>query len=391
MKEKDNIEKIFKETFEHFEAEVSSQVWSNIQNGIQPVTGSHGARASKFTIGKIALGAISIAIITGSFWYFISSRENSNGVVAEKQAQAILQPGSAVEDLKNVTQNTTPENPPIKVSDNPENSSDALSNSSSPPMHSINHYSPDHTQQIKSQEEFSSNKSLAEGHAIENADNTPSQSVPHKYGKGSEGPSSLIRGSLKQAPQPASSRKNISENNHEAEQMPSANIWVSAESGDVPFSVNFSNQGTPSSLSWNFGDGSTSKENNPSHTFEKPGKYVVLLTSKNSFGSSTDKITIEVKSISDIEQAPNVFSPNGDGENDLFFLTLKNISSVEVIISDLSAHIVGGWNTVDGSWNGKLKNGEDAPEGLYFYTIQAIGADDIHYSRKGSISLSRKR
>ena len=40
MKNIDNIDKLFKEKFEHFESNVSPQVWSNIQSGIKPISNS---------------------------------------------------------------------------------------------------------------------------------------------------------------------------------------------------------------------------------------------------------------------------------------------------------------------------------------------------------------
>jgi uncharacterized protein (TIGR02145 family) len=54
-------------------------------------------------------------------------------------------------------------------------------------------------------------------------------------------------------------------------------------------SVQFTDQSTysPTSWSWNFGDGNTSTLQNPSHTYSTPGTYTVSLTVTNSFGSDT--------------------------------------------------------------------------------------------------------
>ncbi len=53
--------------------------------------------------------------------------------------------------------------------------------------------------------------------------------------------------------------------------------------GTVPLTVQFTNQsvGNPSSFSWNFGDGSSSTEENPIHTFMTPGTYSVSLQASN--------------------------------------------------------------------------------------------------------------
>lgn len=57
--------------------------------------------------------------------------------------------------------------------------------------------------------------------------------------------------------------------------------------------TNYSSNAT--SYSWNFGDGETSVEENPTHTFAAEGDYDVSLTATNSAGSHTYTQTIEVK------------------------------------------------------------------------------------------------
>ena len=79
---------------------------------------------------------------------------------------------------------------------------------------------------------------------------------------------------------------------------PSANFSASPTSGIVPLSVQFTDasHGNPTSWVWDFGDNTTSTEQNPVHTYEKDGKYTVNLTVSNSYGSSnlakTDYITV---------------------------------------------------------------------------------------------------
>ncbi|MFA6333135.1 MAG: PKD domain-containing protein, partial [Methanoregula sp.] len=57
----------------------------------------------------------------------------------------------------------------------------------------------------------------------------------------------------------------------------------------VPMTVGFVDQSTgmPTSWEWNFGDGATSAEQNPTHNYATEGTYTVTLTVKNSFGSDT--------------------------------------------------------------------------------------------------------
>src|SRR6478672_10777580 len=71
---------------------------------------------------------------------------------------------------------------------------------------------------------------------------------------------------------------------------PTAAFTASPTSGSAPLDVDFkdtSTGGTPTSWSWDFGDGGSSSLANPSHTYEQPGSYPVTLTVKNSGGTST--------------------------------------------------------------------------------------------------------
>lgn len=66
--------------------------------------------------------------------------------------------------------------------------------------------------------------------------------------------------------------------------------FISAEtSGSVPFTVQFadSSANSPTSWVWSFGDGGTSAEQNPSHTYTADGSYTVTLTATNAAGSDT--------------------------------------------------------------------------------------------------------
>ncbi|MDZ7309171.1 MAG: phytase, partial [candidate division KSB1 bacterium] len=70
---------------------------------------------------------------------------------------------------------------------------------------------------------------------------------------------------------------------------PGVNFVASATSGTAPFTVTFSDQssGDPTSWNWDFGDGGSSTERNPSHTYNTPGDYTVKLTAGNTCGTST--------------------------------------------------------------------------------------------------------
>lgn len=75
---------------------------------------------------------------------------------------------------------------------------------------------------------------------------------------------------------------------------PVASFTKSASSGNAPFLVNFTDTSTgpPTSWSWNFGDGTASTAQNPSHNYTTAGNYTVTLTASNIAGSNSSSQTV---------------------------------------------------------------------------------------------------
>ena len=74
---------------------------------------------------------------------------------------------------------------------------------------------------------------------------------------------------------------------------PEAEFRVDMTSGQAPLTVQFTDLSTPgdspiTSWTWLFGDGATSAEQDPSHTYTTAGTYSVSLTAKNSIGEDTE-------------------------------------------------------------------------------------------------------
>ncbi|MDX1686579.1 MAG: PKD domain-containing protein [Candidatus Promineifilaceae bacterium] len=64
--------------------------------------------------------------------------------------------------------------------------------------------------------------------------------------------------------------------------------------GEALAFVNESGGEPPLSFTWRFGDGATSSERNPSHTFAEPGEYLVSLTVESDYGTAETSAPVTV-------------------------------------------------------------------------------------------------
>jgi gliding motility-associated-like protein len=72
-----------------------------------------------------------------------------------------------------------------------------------------------------------------------------------------------------------------------------------------------------------------------------------------------------------VYELPNVFTPNGDGFNDLFRpFPYRQIESINIIIYNRWGQLVFESNNPEINWNGNDLNGNPLPDGVYFYVCE---------------------
>ncbi|MFI5150350.1 MAG: gliding motility-associated C-terminal domain-containing protein, partial [Bacteroidia bacterium] len=169
-----------------------------------------------------------------------------------------------------------------------------------------------------------------------------------------------------------------------------AGFTADSTSGNASLTVHFTNTSSASATtwSWNFGDGSTATGAGAVHTFGTGGTYTVVLTVTNATGcTDTYSMLITVSDQTSWIHFPDVFTPNGDGSNDLFLFPSMGITEFDVIIYDRWGVQLSELRSPDDGWDGRTIAGEPASNGTYYYILKAKGADKKVYNHQGWFML----
>lgn len=144
---------------------------------------------------------------------------------------------------------------------------------------------------------------------------------------------------------------------------------------------------------WQFGDGRTASEKNPTHTYAAPSQYTVYpvrYTVLDSFGCQQ---TV-VKNISIYPSCylalPNAFTPNGDGKNDFFrALNAVKADNLELLVFNRWGQVVFKTKDWKQGWDGRIK-GELQPTGTYVWLLRYTERDTKKkVEQKGTVTLIR--
>ena len=79
--------------------------------------------------------------------------------------------------------------------------------------------------------------------------------------------------------------------------------------------------------------------------------------------------------------APNAFSPDGDGLNDVFNVSGQGIIDFQMEIYNRWGQKIFSTNSIEDGWDGLSNDGAEMPAGLYIYYIKAenIYGEDFKY------------
>lgn len=121
---------------------------------------------------------------------------------------------------------------------------------------------------------------------------------------------------------------------------------------------------------WNFGDGDTSSVQNPIHYYPSSGTYTVTLIVTNSNGC-LDTIT-KVLVVEEGLIIPNVFTPDANGQNDVWYIPNSGVKEFHVTIFDRWGAKM--WETTADEirWDGRSMAGQLLTDGTYYYSLEFV-------------------
>jgi gliding motility-associated-like protein len=172
-------------------------------------------------------------------------------------------------------------------------------------------------------------------------------------------------------------------------QSPTANFSMNPNPALVGQDVTYTDLSSGTNIAgwyWDFNDGEASNVQEPIHDYSSGGSYYVLLevTDENNCTDTITKlITVELLPV-----LPSGFTPNGDGENDVFIIRGGPFKSVDFKVYNNWGQLI--FNTTDQNegWDGNYKS-EIAPLGVYTWTFVVEMGNGQVIKKSGDVTLIR--
>ena len=346
MNDKDYIKELFQKELGNYKAKVDPSLWNGIQAGLGSASAA-GVGTTLGLAGKIIIGASIATVIT------VGSLLLVNNNIASKN-----------EKLK--VEVTTNNNKEVQTTNSEEVKSIEKNQSI------IGKEKEQLNIQNKEEEKGSDNLSL---HSINSIDENPIVVPPVLSNKENE-----IK-STKQNSNYNYQKPNQNTNVEPSTTQPEKSTELRADLSKVEIKVleqknqfvSFSAKDVPEGalVKWNFGDGDYENSLNPEHFYTEAGSYGVSLTVTTDDQKVTKTVQIAINIKGEIGTLPNVFTPNGDGKNDIFFIESKNLKSFQLTVMDKNQKVVYSTNDSNFKWMGYDKFDNPVDNGDYIYIIVA--------------------
>lgn len=144
--------------------------------------------------------------------------------------------------------------------------------------------------------------------------------------------------------------------------------------------------GSVTEWNWDLGNGEFSDVQNPTNIYLDEDSFTVVLISADQFGcSDTAQQSFAIQQVVTI---PNVFTPNDDGYNDIFYIRNAGDGGFIFTVSNRWGQVVYASEGKEVRWNGRSNSGAELQAGTYFYILTIdLKAGEEPVIEKGYITL----
>lgn len=387
MKDKVNIENLFKEKFDNFSPKPDPSVFQGIQSGLNASGAAGGAASSGLSLAaKVAAIVVSSMTLGGTIGYFISNNNTTTILVS-----------NIVTPKEIVVENTTPL---VKESNN---ESTAIKNpitikegkvyeSKEVPEKRVQEYLG--KQETKQTTNSSTEKSDHHDQSTEftKIPKKDSKTVADEVHNNSSDNNSIAIPDFK------NDDKERNQGKASEPKQVELTVLSNPRKGHAPLEVEFFAQSNAEFFEWNFDDEIYSEAQNPIHIFEAPGKYKVSVTAfivneiegKKVITEKTEYVQIDVQPKSRIIKIPNTFTPSGDGVNDYYHIETEGIHSFSVTFTDLKGNTLYKSDNPNFRWDGYDLYGKPVSGDVNIF-INAVGEDGSRFQETRRLTITRKQ
>jgi len=371
INKENNIEQIFKEAFEDFTPDVSPKVWSGVSEQIanSPVAPVSQIPASVVktvatqwsTVGMWIIGGIAVtAIIAGIAMY-------GNQQTSDKSSTTLVTSTEFVESTKDKTLASEPIPTLITTNEKTTEADKTMLTEKDLTNTIIRNNVPEEKQISNESVSVVPEKQESKTEKQNTITSiTTSNSTSQKENRKQEEPTQV---------------EGPTNNNSVADKPAPVLILINTTAGFAPLQVACLLNKENLNADWDFGDGSTQKSStNVTHKYLKAGTYTLQCTTSE----TTLTKTIEV-----IGEMITVFSPNGDGINDYFYVDASMLLNYSLRIVDRNGRKVIDLKELNEKWDGNNANGQAAEAGTYFYELNALTESGKEIKQRGTVNLFR--
>ncbi len=368
MKDNLDIEKLFKDKFENFEANVNPKLWNNIAKSVQTTSAvSTGISAA---VKALLIGTAAVSVGVGIYFIGGFNQTNLSDKLHNSSTQIKINPTEPSQ-----IDNVTISQPTIIAQDN-----DPVIDSHKTEI--LDELTKHQTVSMVDEDITAFNNQSINQPAENNPNNN--SAVDETITTSTTPPSTT---SNNQTNQPNQTITNLTNDTNINPTIVYPSGSISVKTFDSKFKYQFNaNAQNAVKIIWHFGDGESSNKENPTHFYESAGEYEVTLTlisEDNEMYEEQQIIVIQPES--SIDNIPNVITPNGDRINDEFIIKTTNIDEFNIVIKDQMGNIVFKSDNKNFTWDGTDLSGNPVNKALYFYYIYAKGTDGAIYKIPGQL------